>query len=240
MPSSFRVSTAARFCVDRHLLVQHLEPRLVAGLDAHVDEEQAGVAQLAEQLGLDIFGAAADLPDRRSGESALVQPLDELGRPAPPARCPRAESRRPGTGRRGRRDSDAGAQHLLDDLRRLADADDFARRRAVEGVDRAERAASGTAAARQQRQGRKPADLLGLVGPIREGQRVEILRPAARGSDLDHLAVASDRRARGSRASPRPPSGARPVRAASPRPRSGRRCRSPGNCGSSSSWQRLG
>jgi hypothetical protein len=64
--------------LDRHLLEQHVEAALDAGFDPHVDEEEPGLPHAREQLGLDIFGAAADLSDRRLRVSTQV-PWQDLG-----------------------------------------------------------------------------------------------------------------------------------------------------------------
>ena len=71
-------------------------------------------------------------------------------------------------------------QHFLDDFVRLAHAHHLAGRRAVERVDGAERAAADAAAARQQRQCREAADVLGPVRAVRERQRVEVLHQRTR------------------------------------------------------------
>ena len=174
--------------LDRHLLEQDLEPGLDAGLDAHVDEEQAGLAHLAEQLRLDVFGAAADLPDRALGEPAVVHPAGQLVRPAAPLLAPEREIV-------VLEQEDAHAvtamqvEHLLDHLVGLAHAHDLAGRRAVEGVDRAERAAADAAAARQQRQRREPADLLRRLAGDPETAANRDPARAARGSRRDDLAA---------------------------------------------------
>ena len=79
--------------------------------------------------------------------------------------------------------------HFLDDLVRPAHAHDLARRRAVEGVDRAERTAPDAAAAGQHRQRREPGDPLGAVRAQRERQGVEVVDEGARRRRHD-LAVA--------------------------------------------------
>src|SRR5262249_58249550 len=138
-----------------------------------------------EQLGLYVFGAAADLPDRRLGKAAVVHAPDQLVGPATALLAPQREVV-------VLEQEDAHAvlalqsQHLLDDLFRLAHTHHLAGGRAVERVDRAERATTDAAAARQHRQRREAADVLGAARPVRERQRVQILhqRPRPRRHDF--------------------------------------------------------
>src|SRR6185437_15219987 len=162
------------------LLVEGFEAFFVAGLEAHVDEIEAGVAHGGEDVGVDGVGAAVHLPDDAAGEAGAMELGDEGGGPATPDGAEEGE-----VVVLEEKDFDAAIEiegaHLFHDERGLAGADDFAGSGAVEGLDGAEGAGARAAAAGEERKSFVADGGLGLVVAVRVGEQVEVVDESAHG-----------------------------------------------------------
>ena len=78
----FYCSYGCKILFDRHLFVKNLETLLYTGLDAHVNEKEASIAEPGEEFGLNIFAAAANFPHGRMRKSGTVQTVNKFVNPA--------------------------------------------------------------------------------------------------------------------------------------------------------------
>src|SRR5439155_2661888 len=178
-PELFEQLDGATIGVDRDLLVQNLQALIGPRLEAHVDQVQPGITQCCEQLGLDVLGPAADLPDHTADHIERVELVNELEHPALPGATPERE-----VVVLEQEDPRAALvmqlAHLRDHALGTTDAYDLPGCLPIERVDRAERAAPRTAATGQEREGAETEYFFGITGSVRERQLVEIMHEGSR------------------------------------------------------------
>src|SRR5579862_1814991 len=131
--------------------MESLQPFVIAGLKAHVDEVESGLTKRDEEVGVDRVGATIHLPDHAARKLGAMEFAHELCCPASPDGSVEREvvileeedCRSVLSMKRN---------HFFDDVSGLARTHDFPGSGAVERLDRAKRARARAPAAGQDRQ----------------------------------------------------------------------------------------